>query len=62
MTPRHASRGEMISTLCFAGAGLWCLSAGLDTAQPKATFLFVCAGACLAGAARHPLARLLRRD
>lgn len=62
MARRHNSTGEMISTLCFTGVGLWCLGTGLDSSPLKAAVLFVCAGACLTGAARNLIARLLGRD
>lgn len=61
MTQRRHSTGEMISTLCFIGVGLWSLGTALDAPQPRAAILILCALACLAGAARHPIARLVER-
>jgi hypothetical protein len=52
----------MISTLCFLGVGLWALGEAAMAPWPKATILTLCASACLAGAARHPIARVLQRD
>ncbi|MGR3546735.1 MAG: hypothetical protein ACU0CB_12990 [Roseovarius sp.] len=61
MTERPRSTGEMISTLCFIGVGLWSLGTALEAPQPKAALLMVCAVACFLGAARHPIARRLER-
>jgi len=52
----------MISTLCFLGVGLWSLGEAALASWPKAVILTLCALACLAGAARHPIARMLRGD
>ncbi|MEQ8900781.1 MAG: hypothetical protein RID11_14820 [Roseovarius sp.] len=62
MRHRRTSTGEMISTLCFLGVGLWALGEAAMAPWPKATILTLCASACLAGAARHPIARVLQRD
>lgn len=59
MTRRHRSTGEMISTLCYVGVGLWSLGTAVDAPFPKAALLGVCALACFAGALRHQIARLL---
>lgn len=61
MRHRRTSTGEMISTLCFLGVGLWSSGVAAESPWPKATILSICALACLAGAARHVLARLLTR-
>jgi H+/Cl- antiporter ClcA len=61
MTRRKPSTGEMISTLCFIGVGLWTLAEALISPQPRAAILMLCSGACLAAAARHPIARFLSR-
>ncbi|MBQ1202456.1 MAG: hypothetical protein IIX61_01355 [Loktanella sp.] len=61
MTRQSGSRGEMISTLCFAGVGLWCAGQALTATPWQAAGLAVAALACFAGAARHPLARLLSK-
>ena len=62
MRHRRTSTGEMISTLCFLGVGLWSLGEAALASWPKAVILTLCALACLAGAARHPIARMLRGD
>ncbi|MFD0857491.1 hypothetical protein [Roseovarius aquimarinus] len=62
MRKRHHSTGEMISTLTFIGVGLWCLGTGLEAPPLKATVLFICAGACITGAARNLIAKALSRD
>lgn len=59
MPRRRSSTGEMISTLCFLGVGLWSLGEAALAPWPKAAVLALCALACLAGAARHPIARAL---
>jgi hypothetical protein len=59
MTQRPRSTGEMISTLCYIGVGLWTLGAALEAPFPKAALLGLCALACFAGALRHQIARLL---
>lgn len=59
MARRHGSTGEMISTLCYVGVGLWTLGAALEAPFPKAALLILCALACFAGAIRHQIARLL---
>lgn len=61
MTHRPPSRGDLISTLCFAGVGVWCAGTAAITPGLQAFGLAICALACFAGAARHPLARLLAR-
>ncbi|WP_417727058.1 hypothetical protein [Roseovarius sp.] len=62
MTHRRRSTGEMISTLCFIGVGLWSLGTALEAPQPKAVLLILCAVACLLGAARHLIARQFDRS
>lgn len=61
MQQKRRSAGEMISTLCFAGVGLWLLGSALDASPVKGVALGACACACLAGAARHPLAAIVSR-
>jgi|GEM_PF-1066883 len=58
MTQRPTTRGDLISTLCFAGMALWLAGAATHVETPRAILLSLCALACLAAAARHPLARL----
>lgn len=59
MTQRPRSTGEMISTLCYIGVGLWTLGTALEAPFPKAVLLGLCALACFAGALRHQIARVL---
>lgn len=59
MTRRPRSTGEMISTLCYIGVGLWTLGSALEAPFPKAALLGLCALACFAGALRHQIAQLL---
>lgn len=59
MTRRNGSTGEMISTFCYVGVGLWTLGAALEAPFPKAGLLILCTLACFAGAIRHQIARLL---
>lgn len=61
MTKRPISRGEMISTLCFAGVGLWLMGTALEGRGIESIALYLCAVLCLAAAARHPIARLVER-
>lgn len=61
MNRRSASRGEMISTLCFLGMGAWFGGAAAAAPFAQAVVLVLCALACFAGAARQPLARILSR-
>jgi hypothetical protein len=58
MTRRARSTGEMISTLCYVGVGLWTLGTALESAFPEAVVLGLCALASFAGALRHQIARL----
>ena len=62
MTQRPRSNGEMISTLCYIGVGLWTLGTAVDASFPKAALLGLCALACFAGALRHQIARLVNHD
>lgn len=62
MTRKPISRGDMISTLCFLGAGLWSLGTALDAPPLKGFLLILCALACFVGVVRHKVARLLDRD
>lgn len=59
MARRHRSTGEMISTLCYVGVGLWTFGTALEAPFPKAALLILCAIACFAGAIRHQIARFL---
>ena len=59
MRHRRTTTGEIISTLCFLGVGFWSVGVAAESSWPKATILSLCALACLAGAARHVLAKLL---
>lgn len=59
MKKRPMTSGEMISTLCYIGVAVWTLGAAQDAPPLKAAVLVLCAVACLIGAARRPLARLL---
>ena len=59
MTPLRRSTGEMISTLCYVGVGLWTLGTALDSPVPQAAVLGLCSLACFAGALRHQIARIL---
>lgn len=56
------STGEMISTLCYIGVGLWSLGTAVDAPFPKATLLSICAIACFAGALRHQIAHLFKDE
>lgn len=58
MARRPRSTGEMISTLCYVGVGLWTLGTALEAPFPKAALLGSCAVACFAGALRHQIAQL----
>jgi hypothetical protein len=61
MTRRPRSTGEMISTLCYVGVGLWTLGTALESPFPQAAVLGLCALACFAGALRHRIARLFEQ-
>lgn len=61
MTRRPRSTGEMISTLCYVGVGLWSLGTALESPLPQAAVLALCALACFAGALRHQIARLFEQ-
>ncbi|MEM9435462.1 MAG: hypothetical protein AAGA15_00365 [Pseudomonadota bacterium] len=63
MMSNRRTTGEMISTLCFFGVGLWLFGqAALATEWPRAALLATCGVFCLAGAARHLIARLFQRS
>lgn len=62
MRHRRTTTGEMISTLCFLGVGFWSFGEATLAPWPKALVLTLCALACLAGAARHLVARILHRE
>lgn len=55
---RGLSRGEMISSVTFTGAGLALLSAALEQEGLKLAALIICAVLTLAAGARHLIARL----
>lgn len=57
----HTSHGQVISTMCFAGVGLWCLGTAVQGADGPQVFLALCGLCSLAGALRFPLARALGR-
>lgn len=59
---RRSSTGQMISTVCFVGVGLWSLGTALDAPLPTAILLGICSLACFAGAARFLIARAFTRD
>lgn len=61
ISPRRPGTGDLISTLCFAGVGLWLTGQGLQAEGPRALLLGLCAAACLLGAARHRIAAICRR-
>jgi hypothetical protein len=61
MTHRPITRGDLISTLCFAGMALWLAGTATQVETPRAILLGLCALACLAAALRHPLARIMAR-
>lgn len=58
--PGRRSTGDLISTLCFAGTGLWLAGESLAAGGPRAVLIGLCALACLLAAARHRIAALLR--
>lgn len=59
MMSKRRTTGEMISTLCFFGVSVWLLGqAALATDWQNAALLGACGLCCLAGAARHLIARL----
>lgn len=49
--------GGTISTLAFAGCGLWLLAEAAVSSPLKAAMLTLCAASCLAAAVRSPIAR-----
>lgn len=55
---RRRSAGEMISTACFAGVGVWLLGAAMQAPPLKAALLLICSAACISGALRFVIARL----
>lgn len=60
MTPKPPAKrsiGTTISTLAFAGCGLWLLAEAADAPLFKAAMLGICAASCLAAALRSPIAR-----
>ncbi|MEM1100458.1 MAG: hypothetical protein AAGH73_02865 [Pseudomonadota bacterium] len=60
--PSHRpSTGDMISTLCFLGVGLWLLGNATLEPWPRNALLALAGAASLAGAARHIIARALSR-
>ncbi|TCP61392.1 hypothetical protein EV663_105110 [Rhodovulum bhavnagarense] len=64
MTPKETrGPGDMISTLVFAGTGLWLASAALEGLRPLSLTLLLWLSAlmCLAAAARHLIARVVAR-
>lgn len=62
MTDHRQTTGQMISTLCFLGVGLWLLGEAALAPWPKAGLLIASGLCCLAGAARHIIARLNEDD
>lgn len=58
MPQEHRSTGQMISTLCFLGVGLWLLGQAALEPWPRSAFLGACGFCSLLGAARHVIARL----
>lgn len=54
---RTTSTGQMISTVCFVGVGLWSFGTALDAPMPTAIVLGLCSLACFAGASRFLIAR-----
>ncbi|WP_297773261.1 hypothetical protein [uncultured Roseovarius sp.] len=62
MPRRRTSTGEMISTLCFLGVGLQSLGEAALAPLVQASIPMPCALACRTGAARRPIARMLRRE
>ncbi|MEO0677777.1 MAG: hypothetical protein AAFZ02_09495 [Pseudomonadota bacterium] len=61
MAQDRRSTGQLISTLCYLGVGLWLLGEAFLASLPQSIILALAGLASLAGAARHPLARLLER-
>ncbi len=56
-TPANRAIGGTISTLAFAGCGLWLLAEAAGSPPLKAVMLGLCAASCLAAALRTPIAR-----
>lgn len=62
MSGDRSSTGQLISTLCYLGVGLWLVGEAIN-APPLQSVLFAVSGtACLLGAARNPIARLFHDD
>ena len=62
MTDDKRSTGRLISTLCFLGVGLWLLGEAMAADPLRAVLLGLASLACLAGAARNPIARFFERE
>lgn len=58
---RPLSTGEMISSFAFGIVSLWLIDAAMTTGGIRAIGLWICAAACMAGAFRYIIARMLNR-
>ena len=58
---RPISTGEMISSFAFGIVSLWLMDAAMTSDGLRAVGIWACALACLAGAFRYIIARLLTR-
>ena len=58
---RSPTAGDVISSFAFAGVALWLADAAMQSEGLRAVFLWASALACLAGAFRHVIARLVAR-
>ncbi|MEM6728340.1 MAG: hypothetical protein AAF618_07560 [Pseudomonadota bacterium] len=58
---RRSRTGQLISTLCYLGMGLWLIGEALGAPPLQGALIGLAGLASLAGAARHTIARLTRQ-
>ena len=61
MRDRHQSTGDLISTVCFAGVGIWLLAefAAMPALSLKSLLIGLSGGVSLLAAFRYPIQRLV---